>query len=297
MNRPGPLAAARDVVVPHGGSVQVGQALRTAGVISNVPMFRAAAWVTRRAGVLHAAELAFPAHASLREVLVVLRTAPPVLHRLTIPEGLPAQRIATLIADAPAATGSIETPPEGAVLPQTYDYAYGTSRGEILARAEAAMQRTLDAAWADRAPDLPLAGPGDALILASIVEQETALPAERPMIAAVFLNRLRQGMRLDADPTVAYAADHGAGPLGRALTRADLESDDPYNTYRHDGLPPGPICSPGVASIQAVLHPAATDDLYFVADGSGGHAFSRTLKDQDRNIARWKAKTMAGHAD
>ncbi|HEY1934862.1 MAG TPA: endolytic transglycosylase MltG [Acetobacteraceae bacterium] len=277
--------------MPHGDAQQVAEALRQAGVIGNVPLFRVAAWITRRQGVLHAAELAFPAHASLRRVLVVLRTATAVLHRLTIPEGLSAQRIAALIQAAHAATGAAETPPEGAVLPQTYDYTYGTPRAAILARAEATMQRALAAAWADRAPDLPLAGPRDALILASIVEQETALPAERSRIAAVFLNRLRLGMRLDADPTVAYAADHGAGPLDHPLTRADLDSDDPFNTYRHNGLPPGPICSPGIASIQAVLHPAATEDLYFVADGSGGHAFARTLKDQDRNVAHWRALT------
>jgi UPF0755 protein len=303
IDRPGPLATAQAVVVPHGDSQRVAEALRRAGVIGDVALFRAAAWITRRQGVLHAAELAFPAHASLRQVLAVLRTAPAVLHRLTIPEGLSAPRIAALIQVAPAAAGSAETPPEGAVLPQTYDYTYGTPRAAILARAEAAMQSALSMAWADRAPDLPLTSPRDALILASIVEQETALPAERSRIAAVFLNRLRLGMRLDADPTVAYAADHGTGPLGHALTRADLDSDDPFNTYRHNGLPPGPICSPGIASIQAVLHPAATDDLYFVADGTGGHAFAHTLKEQDRNIARWRALTAPapyaspGHAD
>jgi UPF0755 protein len=291
MDRPGPLAATRNEVVPHGGSARVADALHKAGVISSTTLFRVVAWLTRRQGVLHAAELAFPAHASLRQVLVVLRSAQPVLHRLTIPEGSTAQRIVALLQAADATSGSVDAPPEGAVLPQTYDYTYDTPRIAILARAEAAMQRTLAAAWADRVPGLPLASPHDALILASIVEQETALPDERPRVAAVFLNRLRLGMRLDADPTVAYAVDHGAEPLDHSLTRAELDSDDPFNTYRNAGLPPGPICSPGIASIQAVLHPADTDDRYFVADGSGGHVFSRTLKEQEKNVTRWRALT------
>ncbi len=222
---------------------------------------------------------------------MVLRTGLPVMHRLTIPEGSTARRIVALLRGADAASGPVDAPPEGAVLPQTYDYIYGTRRMALLARAEAAMGRTLVAAWAGRAPGLPIASLHDALILASIVEQETALPDERPRVAAVFLNRLRLGMRLDADPTVAYALDHGAEPLGHSLTRAELDSDDPFNTYRNSGLPPGPICSPGIASIRAVLHPTDTDDLYFVADGSGGHVFSRTLKEQEKNVARWRALT------
>jgi UPF0755 protein len=291
MDRPGPLPMTRSEVVPHGGSAQVADALYKAGVIGSETMFRIAAWLTRGHGVLHAAELAFPAHASLRQVLAVLRTAPPVLHRLTIPEGSTAQRIVALLRGADAASGSVEAPPEGAVLPQTYDYINGTPRRVLLARAEVAMQRTLATAWADRAPGLRLTSVRDALIVASIVEQETALRDERARVAAVFLNRLRLGMQLDADPTAAYAADHGAEPLGHALTRAELDSDDPFNTYRHSGLPPGPICSPGIASIQAVLHPADTEDLYFVADGHGGHVFSRTLKEQEKNVSRWRALT------
>jgi UPF0755 protein len=289
MDRPGPLPQSRNQVVPHGGSAQVADALHESGVISSKTLFRIAAWLTQGQGVLHAAELAFPAHASLRQVLLVLRTAPPVLHRLTIPEGSTAQRIVALLRGADAASGPIDAPAEGAVLAQTYDYIYGTPRMALIARAEAAMRRALATAWADRAPGLPLASLRDALILASIVEQETALPDERPRVAAVYLNRLRLGMRLDADPTVAYAVDHGAKPLGHSLRRADLDSDDPFNTYRNSGLPPGPICSPGVASIQAVLHPVHTDDLYFVADGSGGHVFSRTLKEQEKNVAHWRA--------
>lgn len=289
LNRPGPLDRPMAVVVPHGDTEAVGEALRAAGVIDSDRLFRLAAWLTHRDGKLHAAELAFPAHASLREVLTVLRAAKPVEHRLTIPEGLTALQIATLLGHAEAATGDVNPPPEGSVLPQTYSYEYGTRREAILARAAAAMDQALAAAWADRAKDLPLASPRDALILASIVERETALPEERPHVASVYLNRLRLGMRLDADPTVSYAASNGSGVLDHKLTRGELERDDPFNTYRRAGLPPTPIDSPGMASIQAVLHPAVSDDLYFVADGGGGHVFARTLEAQDRNVARWRA--------
>jgi len=216
----------------------------------------------------------------------VLRTAKPVEHRLTIPEGLTGVQIAALVQHAEAATGTVTPPPEGSVLPQTYSYEYGTPRGVLLARGEAAMDQALAAAWAARAPDLPLTNVRDVVILASIVERETALPDERPHIASVYLNRLRLGMRLDADPTVAYAASGGEGVLDHKLTRGELQRDDPFNTYRRAGLPPTPIDSPGMASILAVLHPATSDDLYFVADGSGGHVFARTLEAQDRNVAR-----------
>jgi UPF0755 protein len=290
LDRPGPLNHTLAVVVPHGDTAEVGKALRAADVIGNAWLFRLAAWMTRHDGRLHAAELAFPANASLREVLAVLRSAKPVEHRLTIPEGLTAVQIAGLVQRAEAATGSVVPPPEGSVLPQTYSYEYGTPRGVLLARGEAAMAQALSAAWAGRAPDLPLASQQDALILASIVERETALPEERPHVAAVYLNRLRLGMRLDADPTVAYGASGGAGVLDHKLTRGDLEQDDPFNTYRRAGLPPTPIDSPGLASILAVLHPAASDDLYFVADGSGGHVFARTLEAQNRNVARARAR-------
>ena len=289
MDRPGPLAGAVDVVVPHGGIDEVASALVQRHVIGSVQLFRIAAITSDRQGPLHAAELSFPAHASLRQVLAVLRFAKPVEHLLTIPEGLTAQQIATLFNTADAATGRIRVPREGSVLPQSYAYEFGTPRTTILHRAEAAMKRALDKAWEEREAGLPLATPRDALILASIVERETAVPAERPHVAAVYLNRLRTGMRLQADPTVAYAASGGSGTLDHKLTRADLEHDDPFNTYRNAGLPPAPICSPGLASIEAVLHPASSEDLYFVADGTGGHAFARTLQQHARNVAQWRA--------
>ena len=286
---PGPLDAPREIVVPRAPTAALAQALAAQGVVASAPALRAAVLLTDRQGPLHAAELAFPAHASLRQVLAVLRTARPVEHRLTVPEGLTAAQIAGLLAADDTLDGPDPIPAEGAALPQTYSFERGTTRDAVLARAQAAMTRALDDAWASRAPDLPLATPRDALTLASIVERETARPEERPLVAAVFLNRLRRGMKLQADPTVAYGASGGLGALDHRLSRADLDHDDPYNTYRNTGLPPGPICSPGTASITAATHPADSDALYFVADGHGGHAFARTLEEHDRNVARWHA--------
>jgi UPF0755 protein len=174
------------------------------------------------------------------------------------------------------------------VLPETYAYQWGDSRTALLRRAEAAMATLLAELWAHRAPNLPLDSPGEAVTLASIVERETGLAEERPRVAAVFINRLRRGMRLQSDPTVAYAATGGAVALDRALSRADLDRDHPYNTYRNPGLPPGPIAAPGREALRAVLNPPATEELYFVADGSGGHAFARTLEEHNRNVARWR---------
>ncbi len=289
LEAPGPLPEARNVVVPRGGSEQVAAALADASVVAQPLPFRVAAFLTFEDGALRAGEFSFPAHASLRTVLGVLRTGRVVQHHFTIPEGLTARQIVSLLERAEAATGDVTPPAEGSVLPETYAYEYGATRESLLDRARAALDRALRDEWAARAPDLPLATPRDALILASIVERETAKPDERPHIAAVFLNRLRLGMKLQSDPTVVYGASNGAGSLDRPISRADLERDDPYNTYRIKGLPPAPISAPGLASLHAVLQPSHSDDLYFVADGTGGHVFSRTLDDHVRNVARWRA--------
>ena len=294
MRQPGPLAGSRAIVVPRSGTAQLAAALAQDGVIDHPLLFRGAVWVTRGDGPIHAAEFAFPAHASIQQVLAVLRTSHPVQHHLTIAEGLTAQQIVAVLARAEAMTGDVRTIEEGAMLPQTYDYEFGAARATLVARAKAAMDKDIAAAWSDRAPGLPLTTPRDALILASIVERETAKPEERPHVAAVYLNRLRQGMKLQADPTVVYLASNGAGVLDHHLTRAELSRDDPFNTYRSVGLPPAPICSPGLSSLHAVLHPAASDDLFFVADGSGGHAFSRNYEAHGVAVARWRALVPAG---
>jgi len=285
---PGPLPGSDIVLVPHGGLDQVVDALVQEGVVRSAFALRAAAIATRGQGAVRAGELEFPAAASLRQVLAVLRTARPVQHRLTIPEGLTAVQVALLIDRAPALDGDPAMPEEGHLLPETYAYERGTPRATLVERGRAAMDRALERSWAARNPAVPLDAATDALILASIVERETAKPEERPRIAAVFLNRLRRGMKLQSDATVVYGVSGGLGMLDHGLTRAELERDEPYNTYRIAGLPPGPISMPGLASLRAVTQPAQTDDLYFVADGTGGHVFARTAEEHQRNVARWR---------
>ena len=288
-DKPGPLTEAKAVLVPHGGTSVAAHALRDAGVIDGTRAFEALTWLTIFDGTIRAAEFSFPPKASIAQVLSVLRTAKPVEHRVTFVEGLTAKQIVAVLMQAEAATGTVETPPEGSILPQTYAFDRGMTRQAILARARAAMDKELVTIWAARAPNLPVDSPAQLLIMASIVEKETAKAAERPHVASVYLNRLRTGMRLQADPTVAYAASGGTGALDHKLNRADLERDNPFNTYTRAGLPAGPICSPGVASMRAVARPMNSEDLFFVADGTGGHAFAKSAEGHARNVARWRA--------
>ena len=288
LDAPGPLAAATPVVVPRGGLEEIAADLARDHVVDRPLVFRALAMATSQHGPLHAGELLFPASASIRQVLAVLRTARPVQHRLTIPEGRTAAQVALLVEAADALTGDTPVPAEGSILPDTYNYERGTTREQLIDRARAAMDRALDAAWEARTPGLPLASKAEALVLASVVEKETAKAAERPVIAAVFLNRLQQGMKLQSDPTVVYGASGGLGSLGHPILRSELDHDDPYNTYLIAGMPPSPICMPGAAALRAVTQPAQSDALYFVADGTGGHVFARTQDDHLRNVAHWR---------
>jgi len=292
---PGPLDEPTQIVIPRGGTERIAGALAERDVIGDPRAFAAAAWLTRGAGPLRAAEFLFPAGVSLEQVLHILREGRPVQRRLTIPEGLTAHQIRALLERTEGLTGEVPAFNEGELLPETYAYEWGETRAAIVRRADAAMDRTLAEAWANRAPELPFTTPREALVLASIVERETGKPEERARVAAVFINRMRRGMPLQSDPTVAYAATGGA-PMDRPITRADLDRDHPFNTYRVRGLPPGPIASPGKASLAAVLRPDDNDYLYFVADGSGGHAFARTLDEHNRNVARWRA-IERGEAD
>lgn len=284
---PGPATEPVQLVVPRGGTTAIAAELAERGVISDPRAFLAAAWLTRDQGPLRAAEFVFPARASLREVLEVLRRARPVQRRLTIPEGLTARQIAALIERAEGLTGDVPAFDEGALLPETYAYQWGDTRAAVVRRAETAMEAALAEIWASRAPNLPLRTPREMLILASIVERETGKAEERARVAGVFINRLRRNMPLQSDPTTAYAAADG-GVLDRPLTRADLDRDHPFNTYRIRGLPPGPIASPGRDSLRAAVQPEATEFIFFVADGTGGHAFARTLEEHNRNVARWR---------
>jgi UPF0755 protein len=286
---PGPLAVSRNVVIPPGGTAGAAAVLQKAGAVSYALVFRAAVWLTRQRGPLRAGEYFIPARSSVHEILDILRFGAPVEHQVTIPEGLTGVQIARVLNAAPEAAGKVAPPPDGAVLPQTYDYTYHTSRQAILKRAEVAMNVALEDAWAGREKTIGLTSPYQAVVLASIVQQETPVPGELPEIAAVYENRLALGMRLQADPTVIYAASNGASSGGLPISRTDLGNPSPYNTYLYPGLPPGPICAPGIAAIEAVLHPAASGALFFVATGSGGHVFAENFKQQLSNIKKYRA--------
>ncbi len=294
--RAGPLSDETTVVLPRGvGLDGIAQRLAQAGVIENPWLFTQGVRLSLAARKLRAGEYAFPAAVSARGVMDMLLSGQTVQRRLTVPEGMTTRHVIDLVTGTEGLVGELDRmPEEGALLPETYYFSYGDSRADVVVRMGVAMRTALDELWEARAEDLPFATPREALILASIVEKETALAVERPRIAGVFINRLRRRMRLQSDPTVLYAITGGRGASDRSLTRADLEIASPYNTYRVSGLPPTPIANPGRAAIAAVLRPLATDELYFVADGTGGHVFARTLKEHNRNVARWQRRKRRG---
>ena len=285
----GPLTEETFVVVePGSGLGTVALQLQNAGIIQSDFTFRLHARLSGYAAQVKAGEYRFEPGVSPGAVLAKVVAHDVVVRFITIPEGLSSFQIADLIAAADGLTGDFSrTFKDGTLLPETYGYERGESRAALVRRMEMALDRTLADLWAGRAPDLPIDSPKDALILASIVEKDTSVADERPRVAAVFVNRLKRRMRLQSDPTVAYGVDP-SGPLRRPLRRSDLDGDTPYNTYKISGLPPGPICHPGRDSIAAVLNPASIRDLYFVADGSGGHAFAETLAAHNRNVAQWR---------
>ncbi len=288
--RPGPSAADSIVVLPRGAGLDdISRRLARAGVIDNPLIFRLGVRLSGAARGLQAGEFLFTAQLSAEGVMNHLLSGRPLVRRLTVPEGMTSRQVVDLINRAFGLDGEIAAiPPEGALLPETYHFSFGDGRTDMASRMAAAMTGALEALWPTRQEGLPFTTPGEALTLASMVERETALAGERRHVAGVFVNRLRRGMRLQSDPTVIYGLSGGAAELGRPLTRADLKHDSPYNTYRIRGLPPGPIANPGRDAIAAVLDPLATRDLYFVADGSGGHVFARTLAEHNRNVANWR---------
>lgn len=300
VNDAGPLEAAETVVIPpHTGISGISELLARDGVIRHKLTFQVAAEIAGRAGALKAGEYEFPAAASGAAIIEIIASGKTVKHRLTIPEGLTSAEIVALVRAAPLLTGDVGwVPPEGTLLPETYIYSRDDTRESVIARMEEAMKETLAAAWAERRKDLPLAGPEEAAVLASLIEKEASRDEERAHIAAVFLNRLRLGMKLQSDPTVRFVlGGNGVSKFDGPLTRADLELNSPYNTYAAKGLPPGPICNPGKAALRDAVRPEQSEDLYFVADGAGGHVFAKTLADHNRNVATYLHGATAAEAE
>ena len=289
----GPLTEAVMVLVPKGaGSAGVAVRLQQGGVINHPFLFRIAARLSGKDKLLKAGEYRFEPQISMAEVIDKLAAGDIVYHQLTVPEGLMSIQVAEIINKAPNLGGeALPKFEEGGFLPETYTYKYGDTKQDVWNEGKSAAQKVLMQAWENRDDDLPVKNPEELLVLASIIEKETAIDEERAVVASVFVNRLRKGMKLQTDPTVIYALTEGNAELKRSLKRKDLQVDSPYNTYKYYGLPPKPICNPGAASIWAAAHPADTDYLYFVADGKGGHNFSRSLAEHNKSVREW-VKTL-----
>ena len=285
----GPLLNVTNVVVPKGASLKtVAEELSRTGVIDKPWLFRIMARINGLAKHLKAGEYQFMPGISLQAAMDKIARGEVFFRRITIPEGLTSGQIMYLIANYPDLEGEIDLDvKEGELLPETYSFELGASRNSIILQARAAMQKALEEVWASRDSSLPLKDVNELLTLASIIETETGVPEERPLVASVFLNRLKKGMRLQTDPTVIYAITEGETSFGRSLKRADLKIDSPYNTYLNYGLPPGPICNPGREALMAAARPQQSDYLYFVADGKGGHRFARSLNEHNRNVKAW----------
>ena len=300
---PGPKARIGDettVILRHGASVtEISAQLEQAGVIGSAPIFAALTEGSGAARRLKAGEYSFPSRASIADILDKVKSGKIVHHFVTLPEGITSEEAVDVLMHNPVLTGSVPTPPEGSILPETYGIERGEDRSAVLQRMMAARDKLLTKLWAGRRADLPYKGPEDAVTLASVVEKETALADERPRIAGLFINRLTKGIRLESDPTIIYGLTRGR-PLGHGIRESEMNTPTPYNTYKVDGLPPGPIANPGKDALAAALNPADTQELYFVADGTGGHVFANTFEEHLRNVARWRqieaqARQKAGH--
>jgi UPF0755 protein len=285
----GPSTEAKTIVVEQGSSVgSVAQQLSREGLIRADPVtYRRFARFLGSGDPVQAGEFEIPAGASGARILDILQHGRPVQRMVTVPEGMPSVLVHERLMRAPFLAGEVAVPEEGTVLPGTYAYRRGEARSAVLARMQEAMRRELAALWARRGPRSVVSSPQEAVILASIVEKETGKASERPTIAGVYSNRIRIGMKLDADPTIIYPITQGR-PLGRPIRASEIRAVNGYNTYTRVGLPVGPIANPGKDSIAAVLNPAETQALYFVADGTGGHIFSNTLEEHVRNHQRWR---------
>ncbi|QDH73115.1 endolytic transglycosylase MltG [Brevundimonas sp. M20] len=290
---PGPSARQGETTIvslPSGAGVSaIAANLKAAGVIRSTDMFKAAASITGADRKLRAGEYEVPSGASLRQVLVLLVSGKVVRHYVTLPEGWSSAQAVDILMRQPILTGAVnEVPEEGTLWPDTYEVSRGETRASVIARMQRARDENLTRLWATRGPNSVVRSLDEAVILASIVEKETGVAAERPRVAAVFSNRLRMGMRLESDPTIVYGITKGR-PLGRGLRRSEIDRHTDWNTYQIDGLPPTPIANPGRDAIAAVLNPPVSEDVFFVADGTGGHAFARTYDEHLANVARWRA--------
>jgi UPF0755 protein len=287
---PGPLEQDKIVNIPRGGLPEVADLLQREGVIEHKWVFVAGVVLMKARDDLKFGEYLFHRKASLHDVVDTVVEGKVVQHQITIPEGLTSEQVIARLLENTVLSGNLkEIPREGTLLPDTYKFTRGSSRDQLIQRMQQAQRRILQEAWERRNPDHPLKTPEQLLVMASIVEKETGRPDERARVAAVFLNRLKQRMKLQSDPTIIYGLVGGKGTLGRPIMRTEITQPTPYNTYVIDGLPPGPIANPGRASIEAAANPSRTKDLYFVADGSGGHAFSETLAQHQTNVAKLRA--------
>jgi UPF0755 protein len=287
---PGPLTEDKVVMIEReDAGASIADQLERAGVIDSAMWFNALTLLDGNRGALKRGEYAFKAGMSMNDVENELIAHRVVRYKLTIPEGLTSEQVVDRLREDTVLTGDVrELPREGSLMPDTYYFERGDTRQSILSRMAKVQAKAIEDIWKQRSPDLPIKSPWEMVTLASIVEKETGKPEERPRVAGVFINRLDKHMRLDSDPTIVYGLALGKGTLGRSITRADLNQSTPYNTYLIDGLPPGPICNPGKAALEAVAKPARSKDLYFVADGTGGHAFAETLDQHQKNVARWR---------
>ncbi len=294
INEPGPLATSKILYIAPGTEVpDIIAQLDREGVIDSPFMLNVTLLLEGNRSKVKAGEYLFKQKASLTDVIDTLISGKQVLHAITIPEGLTSEQVIERLRNSDVLLGDItEVPKEGSLLPETYKVARGDIRAGIVKKMQDAQKRAVDQIWSRRASGLPLRSPYELVTLASIVEKETGKADERPRVASVFVNRLRNRMRLQSDPTIVYGLAGGKGSLGRGITRAELEKPTPYNTYLIDGLPPGPITNPGRAALEAVANPSRTQDLYFVADGTGGHVFSETLDQHSRDVQRWRQIEM-----
>ncbi len=292
LEAPGPLQEDKVVNIPaRAGKRDIADVLQREGVIDVNPwVFIGGVLAMKASSDLKPGEYSFQKNASLRDVIATIVEGKVVQHSVTIPEGLTSEQIVERLGENDIFSGSVkEIPREGTLLPETYKFPRGTTRDQVIQRMQQAQKRAVADIWERRSPDLPIKSPEQLVTLASIVEKETGKPDERSRVAAVFVNRLKQKIKLQSDPTIIYGLVGGKGTLGRPIKRSEITQPSPYNTYVIDGLPPGPISNPGRASLEAAANPARTRDLFFVADGTGGHAFTETYDQHQKNVAKLRA--------